>query len=395
MIRVCIEEAIANLRSAKLRSFLAILGILVGTASVVAMVSCGKIVTKEALAQFQQLGTDLMSVSLNAKDDEQRKVLKEFNIQQIASLRRTVPAITNIAPYTSTFVDVNFNGTPLNATIIGATESLAQVVKIGIESGRFVSILDKYQPYCVIGHDVHKKILSLQSESPVGHQIQLGREVFTIIGVAEAWQENSFFYQDINNSIIIPIQASQLLSKYTLIDNMIVNLQQNSDIKEVETQIQKTLNTEIPQIAVYFRSASQLIDSMKKQSQLFTILLGLIGSISLIVGGIGVMNVMLVSVVERRREIGIRKALGARRRDIRVMFLVESVMLSMFGGILGVIIGILTSYSIAHFAGWAFSLFLLPPVIGFIVSVASGIFFGSYPAYAAAKLDPIETLRAE
>lgn len=124
-------------------------------------------------------------------------------------------------------------------------------------------------------------------------------------------------------------------------------------------------------------------------------LLALIGSISLLVGGIGVMNIMLVSVTERRKEIGIRRAIGARRRDIQTLFLAESVILSLFGGTLGVLLGVLISYVIASFAKWSFHLFLLPPLVGFCVSVAVGVFFGFYPAYKASQLDPIQTLRAD
>ena len=121
----------------------------------------------------------------------------------------------------------------------------------------------------------------------------------------------------------------------------------------------------------------------------------MIGGISLIVGGIGVMNVMLVSVVERKREIGIRMAVGAKRKDIRMLFLIESITLAVLGGFMGIILGVFTSYIIAVFSGWGFALFLLPPILGFIVSVATGVFFGFYPAYSASKLDPIQTLRYE
>ena len=141
--------------------------------------------------------------------------------------------------------------------------------------------------------------------------------------------------------------------------------------------------------------AKQIIKSMEEQGRIFTLLLGLIGGISLLVGGIGVMNVMLVSVVERKREIGIRKAIGAKRRDIQMLFLIESIVLSLFGGVLGVIAGLGVAYVISLFSGWQFSLYLEPPLIGFGVSVFTGIFFGFYPAMRAARLDPIETLRSD
>ena len=171
--------------------------------------------------------------------------------------------------------------------------------------------------------------------------------------------------------------------------------QSENEVDEVQVQIHNVLSQIIPGKQLFFRSAKQLIASMMTQRKTLTLLLSLIGSISLVVGGIGVMNIMLVSVVERRREIGIRMAVGARRKDIRYLFLIEAVALSLFGGILGVMAGVLTSYIIAMFAGWAFHLFFFPPFIGFLVSVAVGIFFGFYPAYSASRLDPIQTLRAD
>ena len=134
---------------------------------------------------------------------------------------------------------------------------------------------------------------------------------------------------------------------------------------------------------------------MRKQSDILTVFLGLIGGVSLLVGGIGVMNIMLVSVIERKKEIGIRLAVGARRRDIALLFLIESIILSLVGGLLGVMIGIGIAYVIAAYWQWPFTLFLLPPLIGFSVSVAVGIFSGFYPAYLAAKLNPIDALRSE
>ena len=143
------------------------------------------------------------------------------------------------------------------------------------------------------------------------------------------------------------------------------------------------------------RSPEQIIKSMQKQQSTFTVLLGVIGGISLLVGGIGVMNIMLVSVVERHREIGIRRAIGARQSNIKWLFLTESITLSLFGGVMGVIIGILTSFVIAHLFHWQFFFFATPAVIGFAVSVFVGVFFGYYPAHRASKLDPILLLRGE
>lgn len=395
MFAMSMREALSNLRLAKLRSFLAILGVLVGTASVVAMVSCGKLVTHEALKQFQKLGTDLMAVSLNPKNETTRAYLKLFSVQDARDLVQKVKGVNLAAPYTTSYLQINYAGEMLNATIIGSTEDLQKAIKITLQEGRFVSDLDRYNYYCVLGYNLNKKMQQLQKQDLLGRQIQIGQNIFTVIGIAEKWPENGFFYQDVNFAVLIPIDTARSLSNFNNINNIVFSLEKDSDIDRIQVELSQNLNAKLPDIEHSFHSAKEIVESMKSQANMFTIFLGLIGSISLLVGGIGVMNVMLASVIERKREIGIRKAVGARRSDIALLFLIESVTLSLFGGVLGVIIGVLISYIIASLQHWEFSLFFLPISIGFVVSVIVGIFFGFYPALSAAKLDPIATLRTE
>lgn len=395
MLAIQIKEATFNIMAAKLRSILALLGILVGTASVVAMVSCGALAAEAALKQFKQLGTGLMSVTLNPQGDAGNKSLQLFSLESANGLLPAVPELTAVAPYTSVYVPVRFEGKSLNATTIGSTEALAKVIKISVQKGRFISNLDGYQYFCLIGQNLFHEIKNIQGTKVIGKQIEVGHNIYTIVGVAKHWPENAFFYQDINNAIIVPILTSKVLSKYSEIRNIVFYLKPDVSIERVKTDVTTYLNKHVSNVDLFFRSAEQIILSMRQQSRIFTLLLGLIGSISLLVGGIGVMNIMLVSVVERRREIGIRKALGARKRDIQSLFLIESVTLSLIGGLLGVIVGVGSSYIIARFTGWDFFILWQPPVIGFLVSVAIGVLSGFYPAWKASRLDPIESLRTE
>lgn len=391
------KEAYTNIISSKLRSFLAVLGILVGTGSVVAMVSGGQLATSHALKQFSELGTDLLAVSIFAGKDKPalEKAQQEITVDHVLLLQAKIPDITAIAPYTTVYGDVTYQNHSLQASIIASISTLQAVIHIGIDQGRFLTPYDTLESFCVIGSDVAAQLKKLGIKNPVYKQILVADRYFTIIGVAAPWKENSFFNQDVNKSLIIPLQSAKLVSQYATINSMVMRLAENVNIDAVQSKIEVFLKKHSPNKQFFFRSAKQLIDSMINQRNTLTLLLALIGSISLLVGGIGVMNIMLVSVVERRREIGIRKAVGARNKDIRQLFLVESVALSLMGGLLGVIIGILTSYLIAMFADWKFEIFLLPPLIGFLVSVTVGIFFGFYPAYKASLLDPIETLRAD
>lgn len=393
-----IHEGCLNLLSSKLRSLLALLGILVGTASVVAMVLGGELATNEALKQFKTLGTDLLAMTVTDAMDEDHQttgVREHVSLQHIHDISHLDKNILDIAPYTQLYNPIQFNGHEINGSVLGVTQSFARIVHIELAKGRFVSLLDQHAFFCVIGNRIAEEIKKQTFQDPIGQQIQVGKTFFTIVGIAKPWPENSFVYANVDSAILVPILTSIDLSKYSTINNIILRLTPKANIESVQQRINQYMMQTIANKRLFFRSAKELIARMAKQSQIFTVFLGLIGSISLLVGGIGVMNIMLVSVVERRREIGIRLAVGAKRVDIHWLFLVEAVMLSLVGGLLGVIIGILIAYIMALFWHWEFTLFILPPMIGFSVSVATGIFFGFYPAYKASRLDPIQALRSE
>jgi len=389
-----IKESIANLFVAKLRTALTLLGILIGTASVVALVSSGELATRHALAQFKSLGTDLLAVSmmpptLNSSGSDY------LNLAQTEALQKVSPDIIEAAPYTNYYAPISYNSRPLQGAIVGANESLARVIKIQLAQGRFVSSIDKSLFYCVIGSDLAESLKKIGVFQPIGKQISLGNNIYTIIGVAKPKTQNIFLTADINKSAIIPIQNSFLLDKQIAIQNIIFKLSPNVHLEQLQKQILAAVKKTLPTQELYFISPRQLLDSMEKQRQTLTLLLGFIGGISLLVGGIGVMNIMLVSVVERRREIGVRMAVGATGKDIGVMFIVEAIVLTVIGGLLGIAVGVLISFIAAEVSGWGFAFFFLPPLIGFFVSALVGIVSGFYPAYKAAQLDPIMTLRSD
>lgn len=393
-----LNDALINLRVAKLRSFLAVLGILVGTAAVVALVSSGELATKKALEEFSALGTDLLALNMFPADTNTQSSSAQTNItsEELMALPQHIPAIIQVAPYTSLFETLSYQGNTDNGGIIGATPSLQQLLKIQLADGRFISYLDNYRYFCVVGQDLYQKLRNHgMLQNPIGQQIRLGKSLFTIIGIAQEWPQSAYFNSDINNSIIIPLSTSQILEKNVQISDVILQIQQHADIDQVQNDITSYINSVVPGLNVFFRSAKELLKSLGAQQHIFTLLLGVIGGISLLVGGIGVMNIMLVSVLERRREIGVRLAVGAKRKDIMNLFVIEAITLSLLGGVGGVIFGILISLVIAYFAGWGLGVFFLPPLIGFVVSVMVGIIAGVYPAYKAAQLDPIETLRVE
>lgn len=390
------KEGLRNLYFSKLRSILALLGVLVGTASVVAMVLGGELATAEALKQFKSLGTDLLAVSINSAEEAQADGKADnLTLKQAISLQNADQQILQVAPYTQLFNSIVYEGVTINGMILGVTDSFKEIVQVKLRAGRFVSLVDQYNFYCVVGREIYDAMKKISFKEPLGQPLQIGKNIFIVVGVADTWPENSFVYANVDSSVLIPIMASTAVSQYAAINNIIMRLERDANISLVQDNISNMMTQFISGKQISFRSAKELITKMKNQSDILTVFLGMIGSISLIVGGIGVMNIMLVSVMERRREIGIRLAVGAKQRDIGALFLMEAVMLSLVGGFFGVVIGILIAYIISLFWHWEFTFFLWPPLVGFSVSVAVGIFFGFYPAYKASKLDPIEALRAE
>ncbi|KTD07780.1 ABC transporter permease [Legionella jamestowniensis] len=391
-----LQQAFMNLTAAKLRSLLAVLGILVGTAAVVALISCGQLATEKALEEFKALGTDLLAVSVfqqapgkTSSGDDQ------LPLDFWRTIPERIPAVKQIAPYTTTYQPMSFEGKTLQGAVIGADESLATIIHVELERGHFVSFVESFEHFCVIGAGLAHQFQEISMDDPIGKQLRIGQILYTIIGVAKPWKENAFFNEDINQAVIIPIGGVSLVSKDSKINNVVLQLEEDSSIDDIIEQIKRIIHAQTPKLSLFSRSAKQIIASMESQGRIFTLLLAVIGGISLLVGGIGVMNVMLVSVSERKKEIGIRKAVGARNGEIQRLFLVESIVLSFFGGILGVLLGLVFTWIVAYFSHWPFTLLWMPPLAGFAVSVATGIFFGFYPARRAAKLEPIISLRGE
>lgn len=396
-LKIKFYEGISNLWNAKLRSFLALLGILVGTASVVAMVSGGNLATRAALQELTRLGTNLLSVSMyqnnnNAQGGGQSESL---SLQATQAMPQKFKDISAVGPYTQLFLPSSYDGHVINSSTIGVTQSLQKIMTIPLLQGRFISDLDGYSMKCVIGNKVYQKIRTYTHENLLGKQVQIGKQFCTIVGILKPWLTNSFFYTDLNSAILLPIKASQIVSQYAKINNIVFRIKHHADIDKLKNHLITYINSHTAgSVHIFFMSPKQLIASAKKQSDILTLFLAFIASISLLVGGVGVMNIMLVSVVERRREIGIRKAVGAKSSDIVSLFLIESTVLSLTGGVVGVTIGIFITYFIALYKHWQFTIFLLPIALGFCVSVLCGIFFGLYPAYKASKLDPIQALHS-
>ena len=397
LIEVNFIEAFRSLFHSKLRSSLALIGIAIGISSVIAMVTVSTIVKNEAIKQFKELGTDILIVEgYPSAHDNKSKTQKALFLADVMALPKSCSLIESIAPVVNLHTEIRVGGNTRDADILGITESFLKINKLQIIEGNFISDLHINKYYCVIGHEIYQELINDPRIKRAMHvRLKLGSQIYTVIGAVGRVSRNRMLNYDVNESLLIPITTGIRLAADFGIQTIVARIKKNSNHISAMEQINTYISTKTRGFTFEVVSAEQLIAQMQKQTKMFTILLIVIGSISLIVGGIGVMNVMLVSVTERRQEIGIRRTVGAKRWDIQLQFLIESIILCLCGGFLGVFLGVIIAKGIATYSKWEFIVSYLAIVAGLVFSTGVGAFFGYYPAYKAARLDPIVALKAE
>ena len=391
-----LSEAVRSLRAAKQRSLLALIGIVIGVGSVIAMLTVGRMVQDEAMRQFKDMGTDKINIQNEFGAGGLDKSASLFRLDVAERLPAACPTIAQVAPSLQGMSEVFFKGRAIEQpSIIGVTAAFAAMHKLKMAEGRFLTNMDAGSRFGVIGSEISAQLQKAGASSPLGSRLRIDNEIFTVIGVLQAEPPGGMRQFDPNRSIFMHASSAQRLLGKADLNEITAQLRPGATTTQARDQITGYFSGLEKKTAVRVTSPEEMIAQMEKQMRMFTLLLGAIGSISLIVGGVGVMNVMLVSVTERRREIGIRRALGARRGDIRAQFLVESMILSLVGGVIGMGYGVATSGLIAYFAHWQFAISGPAMALGVGVSSVIGVFFGYYPARQASLLDPIAALRAE
>ena len=394
-IRAVVGEAFGSIMAARRRSILALFGISVGIGSVIAMITMGEIVTGESLAQFRELGTDL--VAMTKIDARRGRRGAEIAVEDVVDLPFHTSTIVTAAAWADSINDVRYAGSKLGSKpVLGVTEGFARIGKLRLESGRFISDLDYRRHYCVVGSDVARAMGEAGAARVPGEQIRVFGRLFTVVGVLRSVGARDFLNQSEPNAVVyLPLTTMMRAADTGSVRHLVLRMRPDVLPEEAVHEATSFLRSRAGGILEFrVTSAKQLIEQMRQQSRLFALLLGAIGGISLIVGGVGVMNLMLISVSERRGEIGLRRAIGARRRDIRRQFVSESVVLCLTGGMLGIGLGSGVSYAICLFTGLPYALSTTSVVLGVATSTAIGVFFGFYPAHRASRLDPIAALRA-
>ncbi len=406
-----IKLALQGLTDHKFRSFLTMLGIIFGVASVIAMLSIGEGAKREAIAKYQDLGVNNIIVrEKKLSDEELEEVRAKFSqglsIQDANVIKEIVPGIKNVAPQAEINTDVKYTDKSAKSTIIGVTPEFSQMMNYRLKKGDFVTNNHYNQrlKVCVLGAGVATTLF--KEEDPVGKQVKIEDQWLEVIGVLDSktlFTETvgELAARDLNTDVYVPL--SIFLNRFSRENILTSEVQQitvqvdNSDhLLEASKLINEILkrhhfNNEDYNIVIPF----ELLKQEEKERQIYNFLLGAIAAISLIVGGIGIMNIMLATVMERTREIGIRRAIGARKADIMSQFVTEAVVISITGGIIGVLLGITLSLTVSLFTDVSTYIRLYSIVIAFAFSVIVGISFGYLPAKNAANLKPVDSIRYE
>lgn len=392
------KSALQGLRANALRSILSMLGIIIGVAAVIAVVSIGTGSSELVLANISEMGSNLVTISPSFQRRLGSGATQRFTYELAADIERAVPFLQNVVPQASGNALFVVGAESMNASITGVTPPYQEVMNYKPDHGRFVTEDDVHleRNVIVLGAAIAQELWP--QGNPVGQDILLivddRRFSFTVIGVMET--KGQMLGSGFDNQAYIPITTlMRRLTKTSTVAGYSAQALQAELSAEAVEQVEYFLARRVGEEHFRVTSQEQMVQAINEVSNTLSIMLGGIASIALLVGGIGIMNIMLVSVTERTREIGTRKALGAKRRHILAQFLIEAFTLSAVGGGVGLLLGWGGAAIIASFGGWSAMISLGAVVLAIGFSGAIGLFFGIYPALQAARLDPVQALAYE
>lgn len=400
-----LKVAYRSLSRNKLRTFLTMLGIIIGVASVIAMLAIGEGSKQNIQSSIASLGTNTIMIIPGAitqggvhLEAGTQVSLKREDAEAIGMKAEDVKFASPVVQKGSQIIAGSMNWRTI---VIGVFPDYFSIRDWNISSGSIFTMNDDRAAakVCVVGLTVVTNLFG-ENKNPVGEMIRINRIPFKIIGVLEKKGQNTFG-QDQDDVILAPFATVQKRMLSTTNVNMIIaSAQSGEKVEEAKNEISQIIRAKHKLTAdqeddFTLRTQADLSNIFGSISKVLTILLASIASISLLVGGIGIMNIMLVSVTERTREIGIRLAVGAKSKDVLVQFMIESIFISFLGGLIGIVLGILTSMMVARFGGWPITVTSFSILLSFLFSTIVGVFFGWYPARKAASLNPIEALRYE
>ncbi|MCH4178266.1 MAG: ABC transporter permease [Megasphaera sp.] len=399
-----IAIAVTALLSNKMRSILTMLGIIIGVAAVIIMISIGFGVRANVTSSIASLGSNMLIVSPGSTNNGGVRSAagssQKLKYDDAVAIKNKIKNIDYVSPTVNSSYQIVHGNENWNSSVYGVTPEYLKIRSLTVESGSFIteSDLNSRNRVAIIGPTVATNLFG--TTNPVGKNIRVNNQPFKVIGVLQAKGQSSMG-TDQDDMVIVPLTTAQeRLMGITYVRSINIQVSSADKIESVQSQVE-TLLRQRHHIAegkdndFTVRNLTSLMETMTSTTTMLTIFLGSIAAISLLVGGIGIMNIMMVSVTERTREIGIRKALGATFQNIMTQFLIESIVIGVIGGLLGVTIGVGGSLLISKFTSFNTVITLAPILLSFGFSVGIGLFFGIYPAKKAARLDPIEALRYE
>jgi putative ABC transport system permease protein len=383
-----------------LRSFLTVLGVVIGVAAVIALVTIGNGTTAQVSTELSRLGTNMLFVRPGQfGPGRASSEARRFTLKDVEAIRDQVSGLRAVAPSNQSTATVIFGGQNHSTTVYGTTNDYFIAQDWDLALGRnFMPAEERGQSRCIIGETVREQLFG--AADPTGQLIRVGKVSCPVIGVL-AKRGQSGMGNDQDDAVIMPVKVFQRrISGSSNVPTILISARDGVSTSKVQADVENLLRERrkiIPgrQDDFNVNDMTQIAEAMTGTTTLLTGLLGAVAAVSLLVGGIGIMNIMLVSVTERTREIGIRLAIGALENQVLTQFLVEAVALSLFGGIAGIMLGLTLAYGTVSFLNVPFVVSPLIIFIAFVFSAAIGMIFGFFPARRAAQLNPIEALRHE
>ena len=400
-IRIALRALLRN----KSRSILTMLGIIIGVGAVIAMIGIGQGADQTVQKQIATLGSNMLFITPGSGTQGGLRVgngsTKTLVESDVAAILRECPAVVAAAPATQTSAQIVYEGDNWGTRVVGTTPEYFDIRTWPFQSGTSFTGDDVTTAanVAVIGETVRKNLFA--STDPIGKKIRIGNLPFLVVGVLVAKGQSAALSEDQDDTIIAPLTTVQKkMTGQPWLRFAMASATSRSASYAAQQQIRALLRDRHRIRAggtddFSVRNLADIADVASEASKVMTLLLGSIGGVSLFVGGLGIMNIMLVSVTERTREIGIRIAIGATEGDVQRQFLFEAITISLVGGLFGILTGVGSSFVISSAAGWPIAVSTMAILIATLVSIAIGVFFGFYPALKAARLDPIEALRYE
>lgn len=378
--------AVRALGANRMRSILTMLGVIIGVAAVITLVSVGQGAERSVSQTIESLGTNLIMVTPGRGTT--------LELADVDYLKEKVPGVSAAMPIIQVSAEVSWRSNAETVNVQGVTPDFPAIRSFYPDTGRFIiqTDVDMRRKVAVVGKTVVENIF--EGVDPIGQVISIKGQAFTVVGVME--EKGESFGIDNDNVVLVPVSTLQRLAGTKRISAIYAQAGDPDKTDQVMSAITSAFDMKFRRAdSVQVASQQQLLETVSSITGTFTVLLASIAGVSLVVGGIGIMNIMLVSVTERTKEIGLRKALGARKSDILTQFLIESALLSCSGGLVGIGLGAVAARIVSQVGGWPSYVSPASVALAFFFSLGVGLFFGLYPASRAAKLDPIYCLRYE